>query len=399
MYKPIDKGKLYTYLIVLSWLTILFCTVLKFFGSNAFVLPEYTYNINIWVIRVINLLFYYLNSVLFLIILIKRKPKLKELIILFPLILVPFTCAFFPNYPVILSLRYVFEFLAYFIMGLICIKDKWYKILLESFVIILIFMFYQIITILYKNINLRLSIDNFIAEKLLLIDFYILLVLTALKAIKGGGYIYGWRRRWFLVFLSKFRFSKKNVQQHQESIQKKVEYEPGFKLFIVVLSIFQITAVGTVCYFVNNTIIEYIIICISFFILRKLFGKSFHVNSVLLCTTLAMLVFVSATRLTLPVQVSVLCSVLIGCLVAYMMFVMYHFIRYTTAQGITITRGMSKEAMREICVINNLSDIEEGILIDFYCNRWKIPKIAIKYGYSVDSINKKKAEILKKIKM
>lgn len=72
---------------------------------------------------------------------------------------------------------------------------------------------------------------------------------------------------------------------------------------------------------------------------------------------------------------------------------------HTTAQGATITRGMSKEAMKEICIANNLSDIEEGILTYFYCNRWKIPKIAMKYGYSVDSINKKKAEILKKIKM
>mgnify|MGYP003318834690 CR=1 FL=1 len=81
-----------------------------------------------------------------------------------------------------------------------------------------------------------------------------------------------------------------------------------------------------------------------------------------------------------------------------MMFVMYHFIKYTTTQGITIARGMSKEAMKEICITNNLSDIEEGILTDFYCNRWKLPKIAMKYGYSVDSINKKKAEALKKIK-
>ena len=60
---------------------------------------------------------------------------------------------------------------------------------------------------------------------------------------------------------------------------------------------------------------------------------------------------------------------------------------------------MSKEAMKDICIINNLSDVETGIMIDFYCKQDKIPKIANKYGYSIDAINKKKANILKKIKM
>lgn len=397
-YQPIDKGRMYSCLLAISWITILACTILKLFGSTAFEMPEFTYNINIWIRRIINFALYYINSLLFFIILVKKKPKLKDSLFVLGLSIPPFLCFFFIDYPIILASRYILEFVIYLVMGFVYIKDKWYKIFFEVITISCIFLVYQILTVLYRNIGFGLSVDNFIAEKILLIDFYILLILTALRAIKKGGYIHGWRWRRILVVLSKRRFSKENVRKDQEHVQGQ-EVEFGFKLFIIMLSVFQIVLVGTICYFVNHTAIEYIIISLSFFFLRKVFGKSYHSESVLSCTTLAILVFVSATRLTLPVSVSILCSVLIGCLVAYMMFVMYHFIKYTTAQGITIMRGMSKEAMKEICVANNLSDIEEGILTDFYCNRWKIPKIAMKYGYSVDSINKKKAEILKKIKM
>lgn len=392
-YQPIDKGRMYSCLLVISWVTILACAVLKLFGSTAFEMPEFTYNINIWVIRLINLITYEINSMFYLVILIKRKPNKKEIITTLLFSLIPFGLSLFI---ITAPIKMLAEIIVYLALSLIFVKGKWYKNVIETFVISGMMIFYQFITFIYKGINVNIIVDNIVLELVLSIDLYILLTLTTLDAIKKGGYLHdrGFR---FLVVLSKRRRSKESVRQNQVCVQQKEDV--GFKLFIVMLSVFQIVLVGTICYFVNNTIIEYIVVCLSFFFLRKVFGKSFHTNSVITCTTLSILVFVSATRLTLPASISILCSVLIGCLVAYMMFVMYHFIRYTTAQGITIIRGMNKEAMREICIVNNLSDIEEGILTDFYCNRWKIPKIAMKYGYSVDSINKKKAEILKKIKM
>lgn len=363
-------------------------------------MPDYTYDINIWIRRIINLAFYYINSVAFLIILIKRKPVLKELLITFILSLIPFTCLFFIDYPIILTLRYVFEYLVYFTLGLLFIKDKWYKILLETTVIIGIVMIYQLLTMLYKGININLSIDNFIVEKFLLIDFYILLTLTALKAIKEGGYIYGWRWSRILVLFSNNGSSRKDVQQNQRDLQERreISYTLGFKIFIVVLSVFQIVLVGTVCYFINNVVFEYIIICFSFFILRKVFGKSFHLNSVIKCTTLSILVFTTVTRISLPPYISIFCNVLLGCLVAYTMYVMYYYMKYTNSQGITIRRVMSVEEIRELSSTHNLTELEENILILFYNKREKLLKIAYKFGYSVDGINKIKASIIKKIR-
>ena len=254
-------------------------------------------------------------------------------------------------------------------------------------------MLYQLLTMFYKNIGI-LANGNFITLLILQIDYYMLIVLSIIKILQKGAELHG---QWFtiLVLLPFRRCTKETLQQNQKNVREEI----GFKIFIVVLSLFQFILVGAFCYFINNALIQYLFIFVSFVLLRFVFGQSYHSKAIIKCTTLAIVIFTLSTRIALPTWLSVLSNMLIGGLIAYMMFVMYHFIRYTTAQGITIMRGMDKEALKEICVVNNLSPVEEGILMDFYCNRWKIPKIAIKYGYSVDSINKKKAEILKKIKM
>lgn len=229
---------MYSCLLTISWVTIFACAILKLFGSTAFEMPEFTYNINIWVRRIINLIFYEANSILLIITLVKRKLSIKEILFIIPVMFIPFFCSFFIDYPIILALRYILETLALLVIGKILSKDKLVPIALETLVVTVIFMFYQFITLFYRNLGIGLSVDNFIAEKLLLIDFYILLMLTALISIKKGGYIHGWRWSRFLVVLSKRRRSEESVRQNQVCVQQKEDV--GFKLFIVMLSVFQI---------------------------------------------------------------------------------------------------------------------------------------------------------------
>ena len=392
----ISKDKTYSNLILLCWLTIIFCWIIKLCGYKEFEIPVYIIDINIWIRRIINLILYYVNGIFFLLLMIKRTPKIKEILLLCGLELIPFTLSFCIDYPILLALRIPLEYIIYFLIGWYCLKDKWWKVLLEAVNILTTMLLYQIISELYKNINLNISVENFIVEKILLIDYYMLLILTTLKYMKKGGYIYGWRWCWILANLSKLRFCKKTICENEKPIQESIE--PGFRLFIVLLSIFQLSVVGTVCYFINNVTWQFIIIFVSFVVMRKCFGKSYHANSVIVCTTLSCVVFVCATKLSLPSYISVLCNVLIGCLVAYMMYVMYYFVKYTTAQGVTIRRGMSKDALLEVCYTNNLNEFETNLLIDFYCNKYSAVFLARKYGYSSDNIHKIKAKLLKRIR-
>lgn len=392
-----DKEKMYKWLVILCWLTILTCTILKMFGSKQFEMPNYTYNISDTTQKIVNYIFYILNSILFAMLLKKDKLTLKEIGVVVLLYTPLFIMSMFPK---IATIRFILETIMFFVLGKIIIKDKWWKVLLEVISINFIIIIYQLITMLYKNINVKIKIDNFIVSYIVLIDYYTLILLTYLYIKKKGEYIYGqWSK--FLVVLSNKRRNEKCVQQSDVNLQKesvkKQSNEVGFTLFTLILSLFQFSLVFTLCYFINNTTWQFVIIFVTFCVLRAIFGKSYHCNTIIGCTSLSCLVFVIATKLSLPPYISTLCNVLIGLLIAYMMFIMYYYDKHTNSKGITLSRGMSLEALTEMCSNLQLSDIEFNILVDFYVKRKSLQNIAMKIGYSQINVSKIKSKAIKKI--
>lgn len=389
-----NKEKVYSRLIVLCWLTIFLCFILKLFGSKEFEMPNYAYNISDTIQKIVNYIFYIANSIMFSLVLIKRKLNFKEILIVIGLSTPLFVISLFPK---LLFVKFILEFVVYFLIGKIILKDKWYKILIESVLILLIFSVYQLISMSYKNINIKINIDNFVVSKLMSIDYYIMMILTYLYASKKGGYIYGqWFR--FLVILSKRKRIKKSIQQVPSNLQKEsVGNDNGFKLFTLMVAVFQFMLVFTLCYFINKTTWQFVIIFVSFCVMRAVFGKSYHCNTIIGCTTLSCFVFLIATKLSISSYITILCNVLIGLLVAFMMFVMYHYSKYTNAQGITLSRGMDKESLLAMCENLQLNDMEQRIMVDFYVNKKSNLQIAMALGYSEDNIKKIKAKIIKRI--
>lgn len=360
-------------------------------------MPEFTYDLNIWFRRIVNFVLFNLNGICFTLILVKRKLSFRQLIITVSMSSANFTIAFFipKEFYMLLDLA------TYFTIGLLCTRKKWYFTLLETFVILVITLLFQALSLIYKDINLTLQVDNFIVEKLLMIDYYILLVLTILHEFKKGDDYHGrWKR--FLANLSKQKCFRKVLPKTKDTIQesldtKDVSQESGFKIFIVILSVFQLTLVWTCCYFVNHIVTPFIVTFISFIVLRAVFGKSYHANSVIKCTSLSIIVFVAATRLGFPPYISMLLYVLLGCLVAYTMYVMYYFIKYTNSQGITFQVGMDLKTFEEAVGDKIICDVDYNILKYYYVDRMSILQIASKVGYSTESVKKHKAKTLKNL--
>ena len=381
-------------LLILCWITIIFCLILKLFGYKEFEIPSIDFNINHILRKIINGTLYCLNGYLFTLLLVKRKLSKKESLIIILINAIMFIPTLWDK---IAPFKIIYEIIIYFIIGIVLIKDKWYKILFEVLNISLIFIFYQVITMIYKNINIKVIPTDFISMQILQIDYYLLIGLTIIYYFKKGGFTYG---RWlsFLVFLSKRKSSKQSLSENNSSVQQsKEKANLGFKLFIIMLSIFQIALVGISCYFFNNTTIEYLIIILSFFIMRKIFGKSYHADSVIKCTTLSLIIFLCATKLSMPQYMTIICNVLIGCVVAYMMHVWYYYIKYTSSNGITLCKGMPTESLIELRERYNLNELEFNILNDYDVKRHKLERIANKYNYSIDGIKKIKGKIVKKI--
>lgn len=391
----INKTKTYSYLIILCWITIICNWILKIFGSKEFEIPFIDFNPHLYIRIVINTLLFSVNGLFYSIILLKRKLKFKEILVIVSLSIIDYVITF--NMP---SPFYILvDLLCYFIIAKLYSKYDYKTIIVDCITIAIIFTIYQAITMLFKNINLDIRKNNFYIELILQIDYYLILLLTALREFRKGETYY---ERWktFLVLISKPRRIKELLFKNKKPIQKinTTETEIGFKVFLLVLSIAQLALVGTACYFVNGVIYEYIIIYVSFAIMRAVFGNSYHAETILKCTTLGLVVFVTATRLTLPLWVSVFCNVLIGCLVAYIMYVMYYFVKFTTVSGITIYKGMSLEDLNSLCELYKVDEIDKTILVEYYVKRKHIDTIAYKLNYSTEAIKKRKANILKRIR-
>ena len=312
MKEKYNSNNLNLSLVLLCWGTIIFCLILKLFGSRQFEIPPYTIELQLWQLIAINFLFYSLNGFCFALLLAKRKLKIKEIIIIEIINIFLFI---FSNFNITYFLT-LFEIICNFIFGFLLIKEKPFKVFLETLTIIIFVIVFQFITLKYKNLPIfeRLNIYTYL---ILDIDYYLLMFLMIRYCFKKGGLLYVQIflliRRWvsFLVLFSKRKRNQESLPKNQKDLQE-VEDEVGYKCFVVILSLFQIVGVGTICYFINKVLIEYFIIIFSFFILRSIFGKSYHANSIIKCTTLSMLVFLTATKITLPKNISILCNVIIG---------------------------------------------------------------------------------------
>lgn len=367
--EKINKSKVYTSLLFLCWFTIISCNLLKIFGYKEFEIPIFDFEIEQWIRIIINSLLFIINGICFTLILVKRKLNFKELLLTIVLNIINYIITFNMKSPYYI----ICDLLTYYLISIIITKNKWFQNLFECITILIIFTIYQLLTMGTKNLNPEIIDNNFIINLILEIDYYILILITILKEFKKGDFIYG-RWKTILVILSKQKCFEKNVRQNQQVVEE-VENELAYKIFIVILSISQFAIVGTACYFVNQVIIEFFIVFISFVFMRAAFGKSYHCDSVIKCTSLAIATFVIATRISLPLWASTFCNVLIGCLVAYMMYVMYYYIKYTK-RGITLKLGMNKDDLLNLCSEAGLSETNINRMILRYVERKSIKEIA-----------------------
>ena len=374
----IDIAHATSKMILLCWVTIFVCNILKFFGYKEFEIPHFDFTIDIWLQRFINLILYNINAILVMLLLIKRKLKLKEIILIFIIYSILFVLTLFE---ILVIVVLILEPIIWFATYMVLHKDKWYKLLLETFCVYILMFLYQGATSLYKNFNTNFVVYDFIPSLVLQIDYYALVILGIIHCFKKGGYIYGYWKTIILI-LSKRQRIKESVQKNQNDVSQEI----GYKLFLIVLSIAQIFLVGTVCYFVNNVILEYFIIIVSFFVMRQVFGKSYHADSVLACTTLSVIVFTIATRLPLPQWLSILCNIFIGCMVAYVMYMWYYYAKYVTKEEIVIRSGMKREDLIYLCERANLTKLATDRMLLKYVEGKSTKEIAVIEGVELESI-------------
>lgn len=391
------KLKVYKTTLIISVIVILVAFIMKLCGCSDFDIPiiDNAINNNLLIKYICYGLLYILNGILIIITILKKELKIRE-IMLFILIYLTMYIIF-----IIFDLenfKFIIEILVLIILSYVLSKNK--LIIFEVVIITSLNIIYQIISMITKNLGIGIVNETFTTNLIFQIDYYMLMLISLLYFKKKGVYIYelvykticNFIRRplSILVLHSKRNCKEKCIQQNQTSNQE-VEFEIGYAIFNIVLAIFQILTVGFVCWLIKNTIINFIVIYLSFIFLRKVLGHSYHADTVIKCTTLSIFIFACATELSLDINFSLLSSVLSGLLTAIFLHILYYYNNFIKGKN-----DITKLDLNELKIrLGYLEQIEIEMLYDYWHRgNISVDEIAEKYGYNRMKIYR----TLKKIK-
>lgn len=167
-------------LIIACWVVLAICLVIKLFGGNWFELA--TNNTKFikfceWIEnnQVPKMILYCIIAILttypaLCVFINKKYLNLKESLIFIPLIAIKSIVGWY-----ISGITIIFDFLTLIIVPLIIVKFKyWKRIIIGNLLVIL----FQIITIVVRNLNPNIAIENLVVEALLYqIDYYVMIAL------------------------------------------------------------------------------------------------------------------------------------------------------------------------------------------------------------------------------
>lgn len=406
MEKDLDKLLSRT---LITYFTILFVVfILKMFGLNYFgldtnneVLQKINNLVNNWYLKDIwYCITLYLNT--FIIMSITCNDKSKKMIISTLIVLpISYGITIFENilgnqgYLVLIDLLYLF------ILSLCYIKvakrEKIHKYNVSNyFLLVLIINIFQIISMLTRNVNIKIT-NDFVISTILSLDYLVLCLMTfELYFIKGG------KSLWEKVLGSSSdlltslkKLPRKFLQSYQESKPEKTENELAYKIYLTLFWLYNIFTIAFILLIatLNDTFIECIFILSSFWINKGVFGKAFHLSKASTCFIVSSLSYYVLNRLTWNIGISFLVPVILGISLSYITSKLM-----ARNEKIYLYKGIPEEDFNNL--ITKVTSNKEYIKICkmFYVDRESNIKIAMKVGYSEANIKKIKGKINKKIK-
>lgn len=385
--------------------------IFKIFGLKYLVIPDIDFNVNLIIERLINSTLYLINGYLIVLLIVKQKiPLFKFIILLSGLLILYYLSILFVNLNLVV-LKMVFEILYTILIVKFLFKLKLKNIIFETFIISIITMLLQIVMIISRELSLLNSQVTFVETMIYNIDYYIGFILLNIIFYRKEVFIYAkivgrWSK--FIFLLTKRRCKNERIQENEKTILKsevKEEKEIGYKVYLVLLSIFQFSIVYLCCSLtkVNETILlQFMIIFLAFAGFRAIFGKSYHANSIIKCTAISSLVFTIANRVALPSYISLAFYIVLGLMIAYIMYVIaianeYKEIKKKIEQ-VKLQRGMTLDSLQEYIKIIELSERELSILKMYYVERRSIKYISNTMNYSYFYIVELKKNIELRIK-
>ena len=254
---------------------------------------------------------------------------------------------------------------------------------------------FQIMSLVIRNVDVQRDYTNFIASFICNFDYLILSIMFQNLFFRMGGnslchgvvYLFSHLQ----TLLKSLPTKLQNIYAINKSKSKFDKVSDMIYLPLYILwNIFTVAVVLFVA-FLNETFIECILILTSFWMNKTAFGKAFHMKSAMSCFIVSNISYYCLNRITIPIGISLLISLLLGALLSY---ITSYFVKEKK-----LYRGMSLELLDDtiLGIVDKGSD-DYKICKMFYVDKQSDQYIATKLNYSKSSIEKKKHNIIEKLK-
>lgn len=253
---------------------------------------------------------------------------------------------------------------------------------------------FQLLSVIIRNVPVE---NTYSFSQSLLMNFdYLLLTLITHKLFFMKGGINLWE--WVVGLYSHLQTSLKSLPTKLQNIYVTKKSKSKFDkvsdmIYLPLYLLWNIFTLAVVLFvaFLNETFVECILILFSFWLNKKVFGKPFHMKTATSCFIISNLTYYCLNRITFSSGLSLLISVVLGILLDY--------ITSYFAKEKKLYRGMSLELLDDtiLGIVDKGSD-DYKICKMFYVDKQSDQYIATKLNYSKSSIEKKKHNIIEKLK-
>ena len=390
MFKDYDKylsTSLKVYLFLLICCFILKIVGLDYFGldlNNPTLIKISDYLSSNHLGDLYNFITLYLQTYFYVCLVSNQERKYKASLVMTLLLFVP-QCLMFVFYKMN-GIYVIWSFIVYIIFPKLMSKDIKISKIIKYIIMINL---YQLVSLFIRNVNINNNYGNFLIDSLLNIDQLLMLGITYnLHFMRGDEKLCGVEVAQLssLQKLTNLKNLQKKLQKQSQEFKKLNKEE---KLTIIIYSIFSlIWNVFTLIMVLfiaklNDTFIECLFIITSFWLSKRVFGKPFHLKSMLQCFIVSNITYYVLNRITTPTGISILIPIMLGVGLSYLTS---KLVKKTYKP---LYKGMPEKEFEEtILKVVDKDSLKYNICYDFFIKKDNAIFLSHKYNYSEAGIRK-----------
>ena len=191
------------------------------------------------------------------------------------------------------------------------------------------------------------------------------------------------------------------LQTLKKQSKKKILNKVKLKNFIKKLlgQYLLVIAFVSFCAWLFDKPFEAIMFCVAHIVVRRVFDKQYHCGTTSMCTSLTLTIAFFGIATILPVAISILSTIPIACFISWIGYIAQDRIDLLKQRKYEEIFMMTEEQLRELGRKNELSDIQQDILVHRLIDRWKISQICEYRKYGRTTIKYHIGEIKKKLNL